>query len=162
AVAITLNNLGELASATADYQQSLTYHLESLQDFQAIGQMRGQMYALNFLGGVSLALGLDEDAANYYCQALKLAAAREAAPRAMDALYGLAGLEYQAGNYSESSHLLEAIIQRPATEKATRTKAQRLKRKLASALSLEVANNVESNATADWREIAQRWLEKCP
>jgi predicted ATPase/DNA-binding SARP family transcriptional activator len=162
AIAIALNNLGELALAGGEHQAALTHYQESLAISQEIGQMRGVIYSLNFLGSVSLALEAVNDAMDYFCRALQLAWERQTIPRFLDALLGLAHVEYRNNNSSEALKLLELVLQHPSTEKPTLSKAQHFKDELASRLPSDTASVMESETATDLQETIKQWLERCP
>lgn len=155
-IGLALDNLGELAFKQGAYQEARQYHEESLALFRAAGELRGVMYALNYLGDDNLALGDHEAAAGHYREALALALAREATPRALDSLTGIAELLQRQGEGDQARELLLAVVADPGAEAATREKAAAL---LAAAGK---GPRPEQASAGKWQELARRLLEAGP
>jgi DNA-binding SARP family transcriptional activator/predicted ATPase/tetratricopeptide (TPR) repeat protein len=158
-IGLALDNLGELAFKQGAYQEAREAHEESLALFRAAGELRGMMYALNYLGDDNLALGEDALAAGHYREALQLALAREATPRALDSLTGLAELLQRQGKVGAARELLLAVVAEPAAEAATRERAAAL---LAAAGEWLPPAGGEAEAGPGWKALAQRLLAAGP
>jgi predicted ATPase/uncharacterized protein HemY len=161
-IALALHNLGEAAFAQAAYPEAETYHLESLALSREIGYARGMAYALRALGDGSLAQGDYLAAGDYYRQALQVSLDTHAAPRALDALLGAAGLLARQGEGERAVELLALVRAHPASEKSAQERAARLLAELASHLPGEqAAAAMERGEAADW-EAAAQWLLATP
>ncbi|HSM56584.1 MAG TPA: tetratricopeptide repeat protein [Candidatus Sulfomarinibacteraceae bacterium] len=159
-IALALNNLGELASQQNALDDAREYHEESLALFREIGQPRGIMYALNFLGTVEANSGARAAATTYYREALQLALAHQAAPRALDSLAGLAVVLHEDGETQQAAEILALVLDAPATEEATRERAEALLNTIDSILPGEqLAAARRRGRQADWQTAATRLLQ---
>jgi DNA-binding SARP family transcriptional activator/predicted ATPase len=158
-IGLALDNLGELAFKQGAYQEARQAHEESLALFRAAGELRGVMYALNYLGDDNLALGDEAVAAGHYREALQLALAREATPRALDSLTGIAELLQRQEKGGEARELLLAVVADPGAEAATREKAAALLAETGADLPPAAA---EPAAGPDWKALARRLLAAGP
>ena len=110
-------------------------------------------WALTNLGNASCALGDHQASARYFNQAVQLALALHAIPRALDALSGMAILLAQRGDHERAVERAALCLHHPASQKQTQIRAARLLAQVAEQLSAEAI------AAAQERGRAKRLAE---
>jgi hypothetical protein len=87
------------------------------------------------------------------CRALQIASQRRDLPMRLDSLTGIAAIRAHVGEAARAAELLAFILNHPASEYATRSKARRLLDEVSAQLSLESLAEAEARGRASTLEI---------
>jgi predicted ATPase/DNA-binding SARP family transcriptional activator/Tfp pilus assembly protein PilF len=124
--AIALSNLGEVAYAAGAYADAERLYRQGLDIGRDIRDQWTVMACLNNLGEVAYALQDDDGARQFFAEALSIAQQTRTLPLVLKVLVNLAALFASEGETDYAAQLLGLASQHPASEQATREKAQRL------------------------------------
>jgi predicted ATPase/transcriptional regulator with XRE-family HTH domain len=111
---------------------------------------------LIYLGDATLMSGDLTEARINYLDALRLSIEANAIPLALDALSGLGSLQAQTGEAGEALMLCYYILDHPASEEDTKSRAEGLRAALEAALSPEQVESARANA----RQKPFEWIVK--
>ncbi len=130
---------GNLARAEQALHESLALDPDSLSALSRLGELRR-------------AQGNLLEAREHYRRMLEMARQRQEWPVALEALTGMAAWHAQAGESARAAELLAFVVQQPASDYATRTKARRLLDEVSTQLTPEALAEAEARGRADTLE----------
>ncbi len=139
-IASALKSLGDVAGRMGEFGEARRLLQESLDILAEAGDRRSQGFTLNSLGTVTLALGLDREALGYYRRALAAALEIQEPALALDVLMSVAQIWCNAGDWERALELLAFLLDHPALEHQTRSKAALLSAELAGQLTQDAAD----------------------
>jgi tetratricopeptide (TPR) repeat protein len=146
--------LGDAASARASYEQGLAL-------CRSINYQWGVAANLNNLGMLTADEGRDDDAAQYFIEALQMAMKVKAVPVALGILVGMAGLLARAGNQSVAVEYAALAFNHPAVDNATHYYAEHILVALRAELPEETFDTAYlTGQERSLREVAARILEE--
>jgi len=145
-IAISLEHVAGVALAVGDDARAEQALQESL------GLVPDWAYALIRLGDLRLAQRNPLEALEHYRQALQIAMRRHDLPVMLDSLTGIAALRAQTGETARAAELLAFILNHPASEYATRSKARRLFDEVSVQLPPESLAEADARARAETLE----------
>jgi predicted ATPase/DNA-binding SARP family transcriptional activator len=133
-IAQQFRNLGDVAMQRADYLQARRLFQDALAVYERIGARYGQTQTHCSLGEVALALRETQRARREFEIALQFAKAIDAAPRALDALLGLARIDALQNDAVGAVEKSAFVFAHRAAEHHTRQAAQEFLQTLARAM----------------------------
>jgi tetratricopeptide (TPR) repeat protein len=145
-IAVSLGHVAGVALAMGDDARAEQALQESL------GLEPDWAYALIRLGDLRLAQGNLPEALEHYRQALQIGMRRHDLPVVLDSLTGIAALRAQTGKTDGAAELLAFILNHPASEYATRSKARRLFDEVSVQLPPESLADAEARGQAETLE----------
>jgi tetratricopeptide (TPR) repeat protein len=123
-VAIQQESLGDLALERAQPTEARQFHLAALATFQRLNLAYWESQTLEGLGRIALEMGEIDQAEDNFQNAQRLARSIEATPIEFEALVGLALIAERRGRPAQAIEWLTSVVQHPACEGRTRTRAQ--------------------------------------
>ncbi len=158
-IATSLGNLGDVAYERGDYQEAIRLQQEKLAICKEIGNRRGAASSLSSLGHAKSALEDLLESKRCFCEALRSAMGIQAAPVAVDALVGIAGLFRKEGRVKEALEILTFAIQYPAAYRDTKERAESLRSEVTPQLPPQVIEEIEKRGKdGGLKEIAEKIL----
>lgn len=136
-IGMMLERLAVVAHLGGDEVEARRLFDEALERFSDINDRWSLSRVLNLLGYFNLALGEHSQAHHTFWQAVQVAAATGAKPSLLDALTGLAMLDFQDGNYQRAFELVIHILRDPAGPHEVKNRASRLHASLEGRLTTE-------------------------
>ncbi len=145
-LSLSLLNLGTLAHWRGDAEAALHLAQQAMPVTQEINDHRNLAWALVNLGNAHLGLGHYAEAARHLHEAVRLALALRAIPRALAALTSIAALKAQTGNPAQAVELATFCLAHAASQKETRRDAATLLDKLTPQLPSAAINAAQAQA----------------
>jgi predicted ATPase/DNA-binding SARP family transcriptional activator/Tfp pilus assembly protein PilF len=143
--AIALSNLGEVAYEGGAYADAERLCGQGLAIGRDIRDQWTVMACLNNLGEVAYTLRDNERARRFFAEALTIAQETGTMPLVLKVLVNSAALFAREGETQYAAGLLGLARQHPASEQATRERAQRLLDEVAALSSLAAPNTAEQS-----------------
>lgn len=160
-LARVLNNLGNVAYFLKEYAEAKQIYQESLALRTALDDRVGIGACLSNLGGVAVALGERQQARQYFQEALKVMVETNLAYAVPHILAEIAELLAQEGKKEQAAGVFALVAYHPASQKATRDKAQQLLAELESQLAPDViAAAMEKGKVLKLEEVAGELLSE--
>ncbi len=149
AIALSLSNLGQLAYVLGDSARAWGYFQESLVIARELGSRLLIISNLIYLGDAAIQLGEYAASRGYFKDALKLSLEIRAIPAVLLVLVGMADLfSRQDGGLEHAAELVLHPLHHPATERADRDRAERLRDTLKAALAEPVFDSLTARSRA--------------
>ncbi|MCK6629529.1 MAG: hypothetical protein L6R45_30680 [Anaerolineae bacterium] len=149
AAGFALHHQGILAYLTQAYEEAKLSLQESFKIFEETGERRFAALSLAYLGYVTYASGDYQAARPQLYSALKLAYEAQAKAISLAALTGIAALLTQEDRPERALELLILVLCHPASEQATKDRAERLRRELKAQLPPAIARAAEQRGCAE-------------
>ncbi|OQY88011.1 MAG: hypothetical protein B6D41_11360 [Chloroflexi bacterium UTCFX4] len=123
-IAQQFRNLGDVAMQREKYEEARRLYQDALAVYERIGARYWQANTRCSLGEVALKTRNVLRAQHEFETALQIAQEIDAAPRAMDALFGLARVDELQNNFARAAERGEFVATQDATDHQTRQRAQ--------------------------------------
>lgn len=162
-LAESLSNLGRLACDQGEYGRAEKYLLESLAIWQQVNNEIEIAAVRCHLGHVLAALDVtrEQEARQYFAQALQLATRQRLAPLVLDVFIGMAELLVREGDLQVAVELLTLAEGHSAGTHETKEKADRRLAALADRLPADaVAAASAQSQTLDWHSTTDRLIRE--
>ncbi|MCZ7546925.1 MAG: tetratricopeptide repeat protein [Anaerolineae bacterium] len=124
--AFALMHLGRACHAVGEYAKARHHYQSSLTESQEIGSRWITASVLRQMGDVHLKTGDSESADHALRRALKIAAAIQASPLALDVIAGVAAVEAARGEQARALQHARFVVQQPIAEYEARETASAL------------------------------------
>ena len=125
-VAVSLHNLGQVATALGTYDDAKKFFDESLSIFAELNSHRESAYPLSGLGDVACIVGAYSEALAYYQNALRISTEIQNAAKVLDVLTKIAQVQARAGRIEKAVEILVLVTEHPRASTKTRDEAERI------------------------------------
>lgn len=138
--------LGWACLGAGQFTEAKAHLLKSLEIFHEFSEGWDHARTLNYLGEATRLEGDPAEARKIYQQTLQASLEAQSIPIALDAFLGISHLEAQAGEKENALVLCSYILNHPASEGETRSRAEQLRNTLERQLNPEQVEAARSQA----------------
>jgi predicted ATPase/transcriptional regulator with XRE-family HTH domain len=159
-IGMMLERMAVAAQARGEEVEARRLFGESIECFRNIGDVWSLSRALNLQGYFALAVGDSILARVSFRQAWQVAMPAQINPSVLDALTGLATLEYRDGHYKQALEWVTRVLLHPASPQDTKDRAKKLHSALETQLTSQQIEDAQLRAQSMTLDTAMQELAK--